>query len=323
MLFFNRLLTTLGIVVFMLLITAFLVLPGVVIDLATNLNSANFLPRALQFVVALGLDALLALIVYRLWRTKPVDGLVVRSRNSRTAVNVDDVQRQLETRMAEIPGVSAVRVEVKPERGNADVTLYVTTGYDTVLPNKQKEISRAARKVLEKQLGLRLAGPPTIHIDMCGDEEAPEVDLAEIPSEIPPEPEPVTDAGIGESVGEGIRADLDPGMAWMTLIDEDDEEPVAETEPKADPDMDWMAILSEEAPQSDSDATMPSRVTATLETIEGVVEEIEDSPPLTDNLADASADAEPTYFDRESLEDDDEEKTFPLAPPLDSASEDQ
>lgn len=318
MLFFNRLLTTLGIVVFMLLITAFLVLPGVVIDLATNLNSANFLPRALQFVVALGLDALLALIVYRLWRSQPVDGLVVRSRNSRTAVNVDDVQRQLETRMAEIPGVSAVRVEVKPERGNADVTLHVTTGYDTVLPNKQKEISRAARKVLEKQLGLRLAGPPTIHIDMCGDEEAPEVDLAgissEIPSEIPPEPEPVTDAGIGES----IRADLDPGMAWMALIDEDDE-----AEPEADPDMDWMAILSEEAPQSDSDTTMPSRATATLETIEGVVEEIEDSPPLTDDLADASADAEPTYFDRESLEDDDEEKTFPLAPPLDSASEDQ
>ena len=73
--------------------------------------------------------------------------------------------------------------EVKALRGKADVDFDVVVSRDSNnLPEKQKEIDRALRQVLNKQLGLQMAGKPRVHIRMDGmDEQKP----APLPVELP------------------------------------------------------------------------------------------------------------------------------------------
>src|SRR5262249_31004377 len=54
---------------------------------------------------------------------------------------------------------------VEARRGRADVDLDVVVSGDTVnIPNKQREIDRALRQVINKELGLQMAEHPRVHI---------------------------------------------------------------------------------------------------------------------------------------------------------------
>lgn len=180
----NRLLIVLGLILFVVVVTVTLAAPQIIIDLATRLNTTNVAQRGLQVVVALLLDLLAVLVLYRLLRPAPADGLVVRTRGSRTEVSIDSVQRQINARMDEVSDILSVQTEVTAERGNARITMHVRARPDIVIPEKQKEINRVLRQVVEKQLGLRLAGPPAVHIDLV----SPAPELAALPVAAPASP---------------------------------------------------------------------------------------------------------------------------------------
>ncbi|MBN1964289.1 MAG: hypothetical protein JW910_06560 [Anaerolineae bacterium] len=165
-----RILTITGIILLVVAVTAFLVAPQVVIDLATSLNGDNVVVRVVQLIAALLIDVLLLFVVYRLIRPRDGAGrLKVRARGAKAAVSLDSVQRQITMRVGQVADVLAVQAEVIDEGGAAQVTLNVRTRPDVLVPEKKKEIERVLKQVVERQLGLKLAGPAEISIDLSAD----------------------------------------------------------------------------------------------------------------------------------------------------------
>jgi len=172
--FITRLLLILAVITLLVGVTVLLVSPQAVIALAEGLNSADTAGRAIQLLLALLIDLLLLGLLYQLLRRAASRGLMVRARGAKTEVSIDSVRRQIMAQISQLPDVLDAQTEVRAERGNARVTLRVKATPDITVPDKQNEINRALRQVVEKQMGLRLAGPPVIHIELQTSKEPPE-----------------------------------------------------------------------------------------------------------------------------------------------------
>ncbi len=169
--FIKRLATMLAVVLLLIGVTALLAAPRLVIDLAARVEAAPAGTRTALIVAAVLIDLLLVAILVRLLRPPRKDGLVVRARGARAEVSVDSVQRQINTRIAQVSDVLAVQTGVEvTQEGAAKVEMNVRTRPDIVIPEKQKELGRVLRQLIEKQMGLRLAGDPVIHIALATDE---------------------------------------------------------------------------------------------------------------------------------------------------------
>lgn len=120
---------------------------------------------------------LLALLGLAWLQIKPdprarMTGLMMRSSGAITEVGVDSTRDRILKAVSDVPDVVSVEAQVKPIRGRADIEMDVTVlGHDVKLPGKQKEIDRALNQVINKQLGLRMSGPPRIHIQIYGEEK--------------------------------------------------------------------------------------------------------------------------------------------------------
>lgn len=181
----TRLLLILAVMTLLVGTTVLLVSPQMVITLADGLSSVDAAGRAIQLLLALLIDLLLLGLLYQLVRRAASRGLMVRARGARTEVSIDSVRRQIMAQISQLPDVLDAQTEVRAERGNARVALRVKAKPDITVPDKQNEINRALRQVVEKQMGLRLAGPPVIHIELQASKE-----LVETPAEVPPPPAP-------------------------------------------------------------------------------------------------------------------------------------
>jgi hypothetical protein len=104
-------------------------------------------------------------------RSAKASGLMMRASGAIAEVSVESARERILKVVSGVSGVVHVDAQVKPIRGRADVELQVTiTGADTSLPIKQKEINRALSQVIDKQLGLRMAGHPRVKIQFERDE---------------------------------------------------------------------------------------------------------------------------------------------------------
>ncbi len=120
-------------------------------------------------IVAAGLiNVLLLALLYLQIRPSArasVDGLEMRASGTITEVSVESARERILRVVRDVPDVVSVEAAVKSIRGRADVDLQVVVLGDEVrLPKKQQEISRALKQVIYKQLGLRLAGRPRVHL---------------------------------------------------------------------------------------------------------------------------------------------------------------
>lgn len=252
----KKALYVLGLLALAVVITILLVSPQVVVDFATRLATAEPLWRAVQVVIAVLVDAILIALIYRMLFPGRIEGLTVRVRGARTAVSLDSVQRQINTAVAQITDVLAVQTDVVADQGNVRLALRVRTRPDIIVPEKQKEINRVLRQVVEKQLGLRLAGAAVIHIALSADEYETTEQRATLitddyipaeppryaaltsratPSEAPAEPVPQPAARVVPPV--------EPlGVVMDEVATEDEEMPAGPAEEKAS-DEPWRAFL--------------------------------------------------------------------------------
>jgi hypothetical protein len=114
-----------------------------------------------------------------------------------TEVSVESARDRILKAVSDVPDVVTADAEVKPVRGRADVELQVTVmGHDVQLPAKQKEINRALNQVIHKQLGLRMAGQPRVHIGFHGEEAAKRPAVSVNAPPVVPQPEKPTEAVI-------------------------------------------------------------------------------------------------------------------------------
>lgn len=166
----RRFFSLLAVLILMIGVTALFAAPQLVANLAQNLSATSGGTRTALIVAAVVIDLLLAAVAVRIIRPPKKDELMVRTRGAKTQVSVDSVQRQINTRIAQVSDVLHVHTDVEVTKGSARVELHVRTRPDIMIPEKQKEIGRVLRQLVEKQMGLRLASDPLIHIALATDE---------------------------------------------------------------------------------------------------------------------------------------------------------
>jgi hypothetical protein len=152
-------------------LTVMLVLPQTVTGWVGALSEQSSILRIIAAVV---LDVLILAFLYVQVRPDPrasATGLMMQASGAITEVSVDSARARILKAVSDVPDVVSADADVKPLRGKADVELQVTVmGHDVQLPAKQKEINRALNQVIHKQLGLRMAGQPRVHIRFHGEE---------------------------------------------------------------------------------------------------------------------------------------------------------
>lgn len=163
-----------------LLMTVLLLNPDSLASFANNLSETSALVR---IPVAVLLDAFLLAVIVILLRgeraPRSTTGLAVKAKGAIADVGIDSARDRILRAVRDVPDVLSASAIVKPIRGKADVELEVVVSHESMsVPDKQREIDRALRQVINKQLGLQMAGKPRVHIRM--DDERVEA--------LPPEP---------------------------------------------------------------------------------------------------------------------------------------
>lgn len=169
-----------------LLMTVLLLNPDSLASFANNLSETSALVR---IPVAVLLDAFLLAVIVILLRgertPRSTTGLAVKAKGAIADVGIDSARDRILRAVRDVPDVLSASAIVKPVRGKADVELEVVVSHDSMsVPDKQREIDRALRQVINKQLGLQMAGKPRVHIRM--DDERVEA----LPPVTPAPPEP-------------------------------------------------------------------------------------------------------------------------------------
>ncbi len=173
----------------------FLLFPQLVGAWAASISEAPLLIRLLLTVV---IDAVLLILISTLIRPDPkakLSGLVMRTSGALADVSVESARERILKAVGDVKDVVSVEAQVKPVQGRADVELHVTVfGHDVRLPDKQKEINRAISQVVDKQLGLRMAGQPRVHIHIHTEETPRQPTVIAPPAAIPVAAMPLADA---------------------------------------------------------------------------------------------------------------------------------
>lgn len=154
------------------LITVVLVAPEVVNDFFITLAQVNFIVR---LVVVLVIDvAILAFLYSRLRPARTVgDALIVKASGAIADVSIDSAQTLILNAVKSVSDVVSASAVVQAVGGKADIELHVqVTGQHINVPQKQQEINRALKQVVNKQLGLQIANQPRVHIRFA-DEQTP------------------------------------------------------------------------------------------------------------------------------------------------------
>lgn len=152
------------------IITVMLLAPDTVSRAFESISAINIAVRAIAMVV---LNALVLVVIYLRIRRRgvPVEGLVVQAQGALANVEVESARAIVLDAVNGVPGVISTEAAIKAVRGRADIQMDVNIANTAVnIPQKQKEINRVLRQVINKQLGLRMHSRPRVNIRL----EAPE-----------------------------------------------------------------------------------------------------------------------------------------------------
>lgn len=230
------------------LLTVLFVVPQTLIDFLTPLTGVNLVVR---LVIVLLVDvAILALIYVRLRpRTVPGDGLVVQASGAMADVSPESAKQLILSAVTKVPDVTSATADLKAVRGRADIELDVTiTGDHINIPNKQQEINRALKQVVNKQLGLSMLGRPRVHIRLNSVEQpAAKPPVTEQPKDaaappaVAPSAEPATEKAHPpvssiSSTARQTETETEKPEAAVVRSDEDAVEDSAEDDKTVTPD---------------------------------------------------------------------------------------
>lgn len=171
---FNRIVTTLLLLVLIPIVTIGLIVPREAIEVLGDWldqledrldSSVSALELLVRVVVALLIDALLVLLLYIQVRRPAEYGVPVRKVKSGEAqIAVDSVVAQLVYHIDPLPGVLGVEPKIVRHRGAVEVALEIETVADVNMRANIEEISAVARRVIEQDMGLKLKGKPRLNL---------------------------------------------------------------------------------------------------------------------------------------------------------------
>lgn len=162
------------------LVGVLLMSPETIVSFANSIAAMTVTARAM---IAIVLIALIVTAIFLLVRPGPrpqASGLIVRSGGALADISVESVRERVLKAVREIDAVRSADGQVTALQGKANIELdVIVEGEQINVPEKQKEIDRTLEQVVNKQLGLTMAGKPRVHIQL--------VDVAELEAEeVPP-----------------------------------------------------------------------------------------------------------------------------------------
>jgi len=162
--FFLRLRSIIIALFFIVVLTGFLVLPEQMIRLAEEIDGQERNIRALLVAWALLADFILVYIIWQELRVHRGDDeqLIVKSRGASAEITLDSVQNNIEAQLQKLEQVYGVQADVRNERGKVLVDAEVDADENVNVPKKTNEIHREIKKVVERQMGLKLGDKPQI-----------------------------------------------------------------------------------------------------------------------------------------------------------------
>ena len=197
----DRLLVIVAGLLLIAVVTVIVLVPEAIITALVGLADVNLLLRVAVVVVV---NILILVLLFLRLRTRrgPSSGLEVKAPGAFTDISIDSARSLILNAVNNVPDVVSTNASVKAVDGRADVDLQVqVTGNDIQVPQKQKEISRALRQVINKQLGLKMRGRPRVHISLQGEEPVKVDDKKVLPSPAPQAaPKLIADADDNDTV---------------------------------------------------------------------------------------------------------------------------
>jgi hypothetical protein len=254
-------------------ITIVAIVPEVPRGMLAGMEEVNLVLR-LAVVVVLNVLVLIALYLVLRSPKKITNGLAVRAPGAYTDVSIESARKLILSAVESVPDVVSANAVVKAVNGKADVDLDVqVSGLNIHIPNKQKEINRALRQVIHKQLGLAMRGRPRVHIFLHGEKPPvpsaapavtepavqekkalpePEVRVASVPAAVPANDEDDTLLkGDQPASDQAARKDEKPGLFHNGLFGARHEPEKKEPAPREKSGDDWLNSFTTEQGEKD------------------------------------------------------------------------
>lgn len=215
--FIDRILAVVVTLILIGLITVVAIAPDSLRVALAGIEEVNLVLRV-AVVVILNILILIGLFLALRGPRKEITGLAVRAPGAYTDVSIESARKLILAAVEAVPDVVSATATVKAISGKADVDMHVqVTGSDIHVPRKQKEINRALRQVINKQLGLQMRGRPRVHIYLHGEQPTVSAETVSTPSPVLPEqPKVVVQPSTASALPQPVTpaADLDD-----TLVD--------------------------------------------------------------------------------------------------------
>jgi len=161
--FFLKLRSIVIAIAFIIVLTGFLVLPEQVIRVAEEINNQEDNIRLLSIVTAVLADFILVYIIWTELRVRRhFDEDIFQSSTGGAEITLDSVQKNVEGQLSKLDMVYGIMSNIRNERGKVAIDVEVGADDNVNVPKKTKEISREIKKIVERQMGLKLAAKPQI-----------------------------------------------------------------------------------------------------------------------------------------------------------------
>lgn len=171
---FNRIVTTLLLLILIPIVTVALLAPREAIELVQNGlenlhglidSSPSGLQMLIRIVAALLIDVLLVLVLYlELRRPSPTSVRVQRAQGGEAQIALDSISDRLVYHIDRLSGVLNVVPVVTPHRGGVRILLEIDMAADEDVPACIDEVVEVTRRVVEQDMGLKLKGKPKLNL---------------------------------------------------------------------------------------------------------------------------------------------------------------
>jgi hypothetical protein len=181
---FNKIITTITLVLTIPLITLLLTFPEFSLMqaklsigyLEAQLDSLDSSNRLIMIAVAVGLDLVILGLLFANLRRPPRERAPIRLKKGGVAeVTFHAISQRIRANVGELSGVVEVIPYIEAPRRRVFITLDVAIDNHTNVPQTASEIVRIVQQTVGEDMGLAMAGKPAIHIRQTplGSEGAP------------------------------------------------------------------------------------------------------------------------------------------------------
>ena len=141
-------------------------------DVLLRVRPVARLPAGILLALIVDLVGIL-LIILEVRRPATKSITVEQASGGDVTLSVASIADQLKTEISQLPEIIQVKPKVSAKRKGVLVELEAKIAAESGVPTKAERIVETTRRVVEQNLGLRLARPPKVHIEAVRRASAP------------------------------------------------------------------------------------------------------------------------------------------------------